>query len=1329
MGAVRGRLCVASVVAALLLAAVSSADAQRKYRVGALATRGLTSLNAEFSPTFQDYLTSSAGQVLNATFELVPVTFSDSFALVEDQDPATRLDFVFTNPSLHTCLESEFSLATLVTLVNFRTALDGSRVELGEFGGVIFKSRNRTDIRTLEDVRGKVLEAVSITALGGCKMQWRMMAERGLVFLDDPAQVRFAYDDFKVVLDVIQGDADVGFVRTDVIESMARDGRIDFADIEVLERNDAAMAGGFPFQVSTPLYPEWGVGVLPHVPREVSVAVFQALMALNKTHPAAVAGKYAGWGLPESYMALRNLQDDLNFISDGACTRTSQLYESVVCPPGFAKKSREAVQAACALANRPCPAGYDCVCDACAAVPEAPFTVRGSVTRSGSSVRTCSKMRICMVAEQREEFQVSVVDEIADLHEQLDVPYPVDVEIRVRAGNDLMCVRPGAELGPCPDGTERRLRMLSAQRGREVTQAGRSATLQWRSREVAFALPTTGTVVIQLFVDGVEVSQSPFLAVVEPRVCASEVPGSIANAAGECVCAEGRSLSSDGLRCLDGRSALDRVGGIAGLVPIIMSSALVAIAVAVGLAIFMNRAKRRLRWTIKFRELEFDNPPAVLGIGTFGPVLRARYRGVEVAVKRISEVREGRPAGQVQAVFDRVQLSDNSTLRAAVEDTSAAHGPDKRSLFRPLSRGVSTDAAHAGGPASMSGPTRSGLRPALAQASWAADPTVDARRMSVSIANPRPLLDALRPHAAIQVLPPKLAQQESKSFSAPHKKVTFAGPMERKGASKAASFNVEDPVTTEHARPSGLFGAKVGDWLAGAHHPGGRARKAPVLHRRSDLKGAMDLRHPNVLSIFGAVLDEDQPLLVMESPEIGSLYDMLRNPQMHTGGEGLLTILKDVACGMTYLHSFDPPVLHNDLKSMNVLVDRNFRGKVAPSLTTLSRGSQMDVGSPLWMAPERLRGEPATPASDVYSFGVLVAETYSRQLPFQDEGDALQVLAQVADRDHSPPRRPRLDRSMPAPVRDLVAECLHKNPGRRPTFKEVGARLADMESSTLTETLQLARATLDSRFSNFPPSVAAKLAEGGKVEPEHYECVSVLFADIVGYTDMCSKLPSSAVSAMLERVFSKLDALAAQHEVFRVDIIGDCYIVAGNLVTKCHDHTARTCRFAIDAVRAAAEEQVDPEHPDLGHVRLRVGIHLGPATGSVIGGRGRPRYSLFGDTVNVAARMESLSRAGCIQVTEQVVHAARDPGEWLKGQGTKLGGPSTRRISLRPDPRSSIGDPPPSSESHTPQGPPLVFRKRGNIEVKGKGLLPTYWLIAPFAVNPDDVPDHSTAGK
>jgi class 3 adenylate cyclase len=194
-----------------------------------------------------------------------------------------------------------------------------------------------------------------------------------------------------------------------------------------------------------------------------------------------------------------------------------------------------------------------------------------------------------------------------------------------------------------------------------------------------------------------------------------------------------------------------------------------------------------------------------------------------------------------------------------------------------------------------------------------------------------------------------------------------------------------------------------------------------------------------------------------------------------------------------------------------------------------------------------------------------------------------------------------------------------------------------------------------------PEPIADRLRRGERPIADRFDDVSLLFADIVGFTHLSGGMGADKLVSVLNEVFSVFDELVDAEDLEKVKTIGDAYMVVGGMTGDAPDHLERLARMALrlsDAVAAIETAR------DLG-IEFRIGIHCGPVVAGVIGTR-KFIYDVWGDTVNVASRMESTGVPGRIQVTAAVEQRLRHAFD---------------------------------------------FEARGLTEVRGKGSMPTYFLI------------------
>lgn len=178
--------------------------------------------------------------------------------------------------------------------------------------------------------------------------------------------------------------------------------------------------------------------------------------------------------------------------------------------------------------------------------------------------------------------------------------------------------------------------------------------------------------------------------------------------------------------------------------------------------------------------------------------------------------------------------------------------------------------------------------------------------------------------------------------------------------------------------------------------------------------------------------------------------------------------------------------------------------------------------------------------------------------------------------------------------------------------------------------IELLRLESDELLLNMlPESIAFRLKAGESTISDLFPSVTVLFADIVGFTGIATRTEPQSLVRILNVVFAELDALTKKHGVEKIKTIGDAYMAVGGCPLRCEDHAERIAALALDFQTASAHLHWDDGAP----IQFRIGIHTGPVVAGVIGKR-KLSYDLWGDTVNTASRMESSGLANAIQVSE-----------------------------------------------------------------------------------------------
>ncbi|XP_004590239.2 retinal guanylyl cyclase 2 [Ochotona princeps] len=519
------------------------------------------------------------------------------------------------------------------------------------------------------------------------------------------------------------------------------------------------------------------------------------------------------------------------------------------------------------------------------------------------------------------------------------------------------------------------------------------------------------------------------------------------------------------------------------------------------------------------------------------------------------------------------------------------------------------------------------------------------------------------------------------------------------GRSPRLSFSSESltPATYENSN----IAIYEGDWVWLKKFPSGDFGDIKsIKSSASDVfEMVKDLRHENINPLLGFFCDSGMFAIVTEFCSRRSLEDILTNQDVKLDWMFKSSLLLDLIKGMKYLHHRE--FVHGRLKSRNCVVDGRFVLKVTDygfhGILEMLKLSEEELSAEelLWTAPELLRAPKGSKlgsfAGDVYSFAIIMQEVMVRGTPFcMMDLPAEEIINRL--RRPPPVYRPVVSPEYAPPeCLQLMKQCWAAE--QRPTFDEIFSqfktfnkgkktniidsmlRMLEQYSSNLeelirerTEELEIEKQKTEKLLTQMLPlSVAESLKKGCTVEPEGFDLVTLYFSDIVGFTTISAMSEPIEVVDLLNDLYTLFDAIIGSHDVYKVETIGDAYMVASGLPKRNGSrHAAEIANMSLDILSSVGTFKMRhmPEVP----VRIRMGLHSGPVVAGVVG-LTMPRYCLFGDTVNTASRMESTGLPYRIHVSLSTVTILQTLSE---GYQVEL---------------------------------------RGRTELKGKGIEETFWLI------------------
>jgi len=272
-------------------------ELNKSHRIGVLAKRGSRATLRKWKAT-AEYLTR---EIPGHRFEIVPLSFAEISEAVK-QD---KVEFILANPAVFLTLSTEDGVRPLATLENLREDKGYS-----VFGGVIFV-RADSDILHYKDLKNASFAAVSKNSLGGWLMAWRELKKLHITPAGNIDSVAFIGTHDDVVFAVRDGKYDAGTVRTDTLERMQQEGKINMKNFRVLLQNVYYPTDAFSFLRSTPLYPEWPFAATKSAPDQLNKDITIALLKMPSGSDAARHASISGWDVVRNYQPIHELEKEL----------------------------------------------------------------------------------------------------------------------------------------------------------------------------------------------------------------------------------------------------------------------------------------------------------------------------------------------------------------------------------------------------------------------------------------------------------------------------------------------------------------------------------------------------------------------------------------------------------------------------------------------------------------------------------------------------------------------------------------------------------------------------------------------------------------------------------------------------------------------------------------------------------------------------------------------------------------------------------------------------------------------------------------------------------
>ncbi|CAA98947.3 Receptor-type guanylate cyclase gcy-13 [Caenorhabditis elegans] len=479
--------------------------------------------------------------------------------------------------------------------------------------------------------------------------------------------------------------------------------------------------------------------------------------------------------------------------------------------------------------------------------------------------------------------------------------------------------------------------------------------------------------------------------------------------------------------------------------------------------------------------------------------------------------------------------------------------------------------------------------------------------------------------------------------------------------------------------------------------------RVPIFKQdRSELRMLRSIEHDNVNRFIGLSIDGPVYMSFWRYCSRGSIKDVIAKSSINMDGFFIYCLIKDIASGLQYIHH-SPIKQHGSLTSECCYINDRWQVKIGSYGLSFMQGVEKRTEDGLLhTAPEVLREglTSGTQAGDVYSFSIVCSELVGHSSAWnlenrKEEADEIIFMVKRGGRTPFRPSLDDVDDDINPAMLHLIRDCWDEDPKQRPNIDMVNKLMKNMNSgrsgsanlmdhvfsvlekhaSSLEDEVQERMKELVEEkkksdillYRMLPQQVAERLKLGQSVEPEAFESVTIFFSDVVGFTVLANKSTPLQVVNLLNDLYTTFDAIIEKNDSYKVETIGDAYLVVSGLPRRNGtEHVANIANMSLELMDSLQAFKIP--HLPQEKVQIRIGMHSGSCVAGVVG-LTMPRYCLFGDTVNTASRMESNGKPGFI-------HLSSDCYDLL----TSL-----------------------YKEYNT--------ESRGEVIIKGKGVMQTYWLL------------------